>query len=191
MGVGSVNMEAILQKAKDYMKTPKMQEKIWKKTDDYMIRGKPVVISSESQQRPAVQASGVFIKTFKKEVEDSAAAGYLGTTAVDALENMSETKPVRSGKRYYVQASIDGDGHRESLQPEEYDGVDNIAMLLNEGYEARIWIRGVWQGHNNGKKIWSRRVRPGAHFIEHAIETFKKNDAHQFGVIDIEVSTEE
>lgn len=189
MGVSNIDIDAIIKKAETYMSTPKMQKRVWKKTDNNMINGVPVALSSSRfQQRPAVESSQVFSSTFNSAVEDAASSGILGRTAVTAVTNLSTENPTRSGNRYNVHMWIDGEGHRESLQPDEYAGIDNIAVLLNDGYEARNKVFGVWRGHNGDQPIWSRRIRHGAYFIENAVDRFKASKASQFRVIDIIIS---
>lgn len=101
--------------------------------------------------------------------------GFLGTTAVDALlESMHQNVVYIGDNRYRIYTYFD-DIHRESLVPGKYPrGVDNLAVLLNSGYDAGHTVRGVWHGHGEDE-IHSLAHREGAHFIETAIKDFEQN----------------
>lgn len=101
--------------------------------------------------------------------------GFLGTTAVGALlDAMHQTVTYIGDNRYSIYTYFD-DIHRESLAPEKYPrGVDNLAVLLNSGYDAGHTVRGIWHGHGEDE-IHSLAHREGAHFVETAIRDFEQN----------------
>lgn len=85
--------------------------------------------------------------------------------------------------------------HRDSLQPEGYDGVRNIVALLNNGYHAKNYVYGYWEGHSptgeskfDGRStdtdayIRSRKDREGLQFIQQAINDFNGNYGADFNV---------
>lgn len=87
------------------------------------------------------------------------------------------------------------DLHRDSLQPEGYDGVRNIVALLNNGYHAKNYVYGDWEGHSptgesrfDGRSIdtsayiRSRKDREGLQFIQQAINDFNGNYGADFNV---------
>ena len=101
--------------------------------------------------------------------------GFLGTTAVDALLGAMHQNVVYIGNNRYRIYTYFDDIHRESLAPEEYPrGVDNLAVLLNSGYDAGHTVRGVWHGHGEDE-IHSLAHREGTHFIETAMRDFEQN----------------
>lgn len=68
---------------------------------------------------------------------------------------------------------------RESLEPEKYDGIDDVISLFVHGYTAKNTVSGQW----HGKRVKSLRHRPPAddtsfypngNFIENAIAEFNK-----------------
>lgn len=87
------------------------------------------------------------------------------------------------------------DLHRDSLSPEGYDGVRNIVALLNNGYHAKNYVYGYWEGHSptgesrfDGRSIdtsayiRSRKDREGLQFIQQAINDFNGNYGSDFNV---------
>lgn len=87
------------------------------------------------------------------------------------------------------------DLHRDSLQPEGYDGIRNIVALLNNGYHAKNYVYGYWEGHSpagesrfDGRSIdtsayiRSRKDREGLQFIQQAINDFNGNYGADFNV---------
>ena len=89
-----------------------------------------------------------------------------------------------------------GDLHRDSLYSEGYDGIDNIVALLNNGYHARNYVYGWWEGHSptgdnsyrsggfdsNDAWVRSRKDRNGLGFIQQAVQDFNGNYGADFNV---------
>ena len=88
-----------------------------------------------------------------------------------------------------------GDLHRNSLYSDEYDGISNIVALLNNGYHAKDYVYGSWDGHSptgeskfDGRSIGtsayirSRKNREGLKFIQQAISDFNGNYGSDYNV---------
>lgn len=86
-----------------------------------------------------------------------------------------------------------GDLHRNSLYSDGYDGIDNIVALLNNGYHAKDYVYGYWEGHKptgesvlDGRStdafIRSRKDREGLNFIGQAIQDFNGNYGAEYNV---------
>lgn len=88
-----------------------------------------------------------------------------------------------------------GDLHRNSLYSDEYDGISNIVALLNNGYHAKDYVYGSWDGHSptgeskfGGRSIGtsayirSRKDREGLKFIQQAISDFNGNHGSDYNV---------
>lgn len=165
-----INYEAILKKVEN---TDAVKRAIENKKEK-MITGSGTV-----EQKVHEAASGFGTRLSKSIMElratDGFENGFLGTTAVDALLDAMHQDVVYIGdNRYRIYTYFD-DIHRESLAPEEYPrGVDNLAVLLNSGYDAGHTVRGVWHGHGEDE-IHSLAHRDGAHFIETAIKDFEQS----------------
>lgn len=76
---------------------------------------------------------------------------------------------------YRVVVTIGGDTYRPSLQPEKYGGIDNIAVLLNDGAAPAGRVRGVW----HGQEILSRTPIPALGFIEDAMAEFAAGSPYE------------
>lgn len=195
----TINMDSILAKAKAHTASSNFQKQLEERTDSMIMTdnmsggalapgGHMVTISGVSV------AAAKFIDVLKSEIESLGAGGgfsngKLGGTAVSALTELEHGSPYKVGKnKYQIEVWFSNDLHRDSLAPDEYDGVDNIAALLNNGYNAGNTIYGIWLGHHNDQRIASLAQRDGAHFIESAIRNYMANYAREYGVVDIEVS---
>lgn len=90
---------------------------------------------------------------------------------------------------------FEDDLHRDSLYSEGYDGINNIVALLNNGYHARDYVYGDWDGHRpTGEAVFdgrsidtsayirSRKDREGLHFIQQAIQDFNGNYGTDYNV---------
>jgi len=87
------------------------------------------------------------------------------------------------------------DLHRDSLYSDGYDGVRNIVAVLNNGYHARDYVYGDWDGHaptgeskfdgrsiDTSAFIRSRKDREGLHFIQQAVQDFNGNYGADYNV---------
>lgn len=67
---------------------------------------------------------------------------------------------------------------RTSLYPEEYEGIDNIIALFNNGYDARSYVYGHWA--TAGKRVRSVTSRPALQFMQEAISNFNNTYGSQY-----------
>lgn len=111
----------------------------------------------------------------------------LSTEASTSIGDISTSAPTKIGKdTYRIGVFFSGDLHRPSLAPTQYpDGIENIAALLNNGYEARNFVYGTWNGH--GGKIRSRKSRPGAHFVQNAARIFESGYGKKYNIKKIKI----
>ena len=192
--MSTINMKSILDKAKACTASAKFQRQIEAKTDEIVLTGggkglagKAITIGGASM------AAAKFIEVLQNEIRDLEASsgfaeGKLGHTAVSALEKLEHGSPRKIGKnKYQIEVWFSGNLHRDSLAPDEYDGIDNIAALLNKGYTANQPVYGVWMGHSGSFNIASLPQRSGAQFIQNAIRNYMANYATEYGVLDIKV----
>ena len=142
------------------------------------------------------KAAQKFIEILKEEIRNAVgkdfSGGQISADAAEELENIVFDKPVviktggnRKVNKYSIGILFIGDPHRDSLDQNRYDGIDNIFYLLNDGYNARNTVRGVWKGHGNNE-IESLQNREGAHFVESAIKRFMSECAAQYNVVGID-----
>ena len=192
--MSTINMKTILDKAKACTASAKFQRQIEAKTDEIVLTGggkglagKAITIGGASM------AAAKFIEVLQNEIRDLEASsgfaeGKLGHTAVSALEKLEHGSPRKIGKnKYQIEVWFSGNLHRDSLVPDEYDGIDNIAALLNKGYTANQPVYGVWMGHSGNFNIASLPQRSGAQFIQNAVRNYMANYANEYGVLDIKI----
>jgi len=192
--MSTINMKSILDKAKACTASAKFQKQIEAKTDEIVLTGggkglagKAITIGGASM------AAAKFIEVLQNEIRDLEASsgfaeGKLGHTAVSALEKLEHGSPRKIGKnKYQIEVWFSGNLHRASLAPDEYDGIDNIAALLNKGYTANQPVYGVWMGHSGSFNIASLPQRSGAQFIQNAVRNYMANYANEYGVLDIKI----
>lgn len=192
--MSTINMKSILDKAKACTASAKFQKQIEAKTDEIVLTGggkglagKAITIGGASM------AAAKFIEVLQNEIRDLEASsgfaeGKLGHTAVSALEKLEHGSPRKIGKnKYQIEVWFSGNLHRDSLAPDEYDGIDNIAALLNKGYTANQPVYGVWMGHSGNFNIASLPQRSGAQFIQNAVRNYMANYANEYGVLDIKI----
>lgn len=195
--MATIDMNSILTKAKKTTGTASFQKKIEEKVDTALMTGS--VIGNGGGKNAKIygtsMAAAKFIEVLQNEIRSHAAseggggfsAGGLGSTAIDALIKLDHGEPVKVGKnRYQIGVWFTEDLSRESLAPDKYEGVENIAALLNTGYTAGHRVYGIWKGHGDERRT-SLVERDGARFIENAIRDYMSNYANDYGVIDIEV----
>nr|DAE53033.1 MAG TPA: hypothetical protein [Caudoviricetes sp.] len=190
----TINMKSILDKAKACTASAKFQKQIEEKTDEIVLTGDGIARAGKAITiGGASAAAGKFIEVLQNEIRDLEASsgfadGKLGNTAVSALENLEHDSPTKIGKnKYLIAVWFSGNLHRDSLAPDEYEGVDNLAALLNKGYTAKHPVYGVWLGHSGNFTISSLPQRSGAQFIQNAIRNYMANYAADYGVIDIKI----
>lgn len=196
--MSSIDMQSILTKAKKAMGTSKFQKQIEAKVDDIMMYGGVTKQGHVATIYGTSMAAAKFIEVLQNEIKSNAMADGggglsgrgLGATAVSALTKLQHGDPVKVGKnRYQIAIWFSDDLHRDSLAPDHYDGVENVAALLNKGYSAANTVYGTWPGHGYASdfNIPSLQHREGLHFVENAIREYMANYAKEYGVIDIDV----
>lgn len=191
--MSTYNMASIKNKVDACLKKPQYQIKINKIIDD-VVHGKSMPRQGSLIIGGAKEGAEKFIEVLQKEVINlsgmSPADGGLGPTAVNTLTSLSSGNLEKIGRRRYkIDIWFNDDLTRQSLSPNKYEDIDNIAALLNSGYTAGHTVHGVWKGHSD-YPIASLTSRGGAHFLEKAIDVYMHGYAKQYGVIDIKLDSD-
>lgn len=192
--MSNIDMKSIMEKAVKATNTSKFQKQIEAKTDEFALTGNGGGKSNTVGGMPISPAfaAAKFIEVLRNEIRSlEATSGFadrkLGATAVEALSQLDHGTPYKVGKhKYQIPIWFENDLRRDSLCTDEYNGIDNIAALLNSGYDAGHVVYGIWL-HHSPFNIPSLQHRSGAHFIENAIRDYMGNYASDYGVTDIEV----
>lgn len=140
-------------------------------------------------------ASGEEVVGKKQMLEmANALAGMIRKRLPASISDVGETLSVSDPKRhadgsYEVILSFDANAlHRDSLENDRggYDGIDNIVALFNNGYQAKNYWYGWWDGHrpssgdvsyrsgSDGEYAWvrSRKEREALQFMQDAEAEF-------------------
>lgn len=127
------------------------------------------------------EAAEKFIEVLKNSISSSG----LSQNVIDAISNLESSAPINLGNnRYTININFAGDMSRQSLIPDEYDDIDNLAALYNRGVDHIMHaVKGDW----HGKETYSRTIIPGAHFVQEAIEQFKNDYGQIYHVVDVTV----
>ncbi len=82
---------------------------------------------------------------------------------------------------YSVEIYFSDDLHRDSLEPQNYDGVNNVVALLNNGYDEHPAMAHVW-GYWHGAHIHGLTERTGLQFMQQAVHEFNSLYGAKYGV---------
>jgi hypothetical protein len=185
-----VNWSSILSKAEAGMKAPEKKKEMQDIVDRRVIGG-----FGGSGTNNVIRAANRFVEILKECIDECAGSNFsngdLGETAIDALKKISIGAAEEYGSRncYSIPITFSmDDRHRDSLAPDVFSGVDDIVVLLNNGYPRDGHEMGVVFGEWHGKQIQNLRDRQGAHFIESAVHKFMTSEARKYGVTDIKVN---
>lgn len=183
--------------------------------------GKVKAFSESPEGKKRMQAC---IDTYRKESRNTTAAGskvltekdmweavskfiyVMRTTAAEyglpesVMEHINEMESsgriIKMPDGFRICLYFQGDLHRDSLDNDlGYEGIDNIVALFNNGYHARNYVYGWWDGHRpTGESIsrslynddfaWvrSRKEREPLQFIQKAVHVFNNNYGAKYGV---------
>jgi len=72
------------------------------------------------------------------------------------------------------------DLHRDSLEPQNYDGIHNVIALLNNGYDEHPTMEYVW-GEWHGHLIHGLTRRTGLQFMQQAVHEFNSLYGAKYG----------
>lgn len=196
----TINMASIMKKVDAYSKSNegkiRMKNCIKNYSDNGITKTEAGdrIMSEKDMHLAAAKMIDVLIKT---------ARSYdLPASIMEHFEGLSASKiyemPDGSSTIYIY---FGGDLHRESLYSEGYDGVDNIIAVLNNGYNAKGYVYGWWEGHeptedNAYRSGWtgsgstdayirSRKDREGLQFIQQAVQDFNGNYGSDYNVVAI------
>ena len=171
----------IMKKLNAYAKTPTGKKRMGTCLKKAQETGKPL-------------ASGEVVPS-KKHMSEMASAlvemirRRFPASIADVGNTLTATKPIRkSDGSYEVTLKFDhGSLHRDSLENDlGYDGIDNIVALFNNGYHAKNYVYGWWNGHRptgesvyrsgstQGEYAWirSEKEREALQFMQEAVEEF-------------------
>lgn len=181
--MAGINWASIQKKIDKCIESPTQAKRIEKLKNEYI-------------QANAGEIASKFCETLRNAAQSSAGSNYkageLGTAAIAAINNidMDYGAPVKIGEFYEIPVWFTGDLSRESLMPDNYEGIRNIVAFLNNGRKyTENTVFGVWQGHTT-EPIRGLQYRGYSGFIPRAVSDFIGNYGSQYGIVDIKISDE-
>lgn len=192
--MNGVNMASIMQKIEAYSHSREGRQRIKECVERYAAEGIKVtaagsrVITETDMWEAASKMIGVLRSTAQSYDLPESVMRHFNSLDCSSIYRMPDGSSV-------IYVYFEDDLHRNSLCPEDYNGVDNIIALLNNGYHAKNYVYGSWDGHHSvgesvldGRSIGSsayirsRKDREGLHFIQQAIQDFNGNYGTDFSV---------
>lgn len=166
-------------------------------------RMKEVIESAQRTGRPL--ASGEMVVSVKQMTDMANALAdmirrRLPESIADVGSTLVSTVPVkRPDGSYEVVLKFDLSAlHRDSLDNDlGYDGISNIVALFNNGYHAKNYVYGWWEGHRptgesvfrsgplQGDYAWvrSEKEREALQFMQDAVAEFNTVYGSKYGVV--------
>lgn len=188
-------MGSIMGKVNAYIESPSGQARMKAKIDEYVKNG---VKKTAAGDRICTEDDMYMAASKLISVLRSTARSYdLPDSVMRHFDSLACSRPFKMPDgSYEMYIYFEDDLHRESLNPESYDGVRNIVALLNNGYHASDYAYGFWDNHaytgewnvlrqgygDNFAYIRSMKDRQGLHFIQQAVQDFNGNYGSEFNV---------
>jgi len=192
-----IDEKALRQKIEAFAKTDKGKKLINQKIEFYAgggNGGKTVSGTRIRTEGDMNRAAIIMIEIMKRNAREAG----LPASVMEHFNDLHFTAPVKlPGGDIWIGINFEGDLHRDSLENDEglgYDGIDNIVALFNNGYHAKNYAYGWWNGHHpsnvpvNSIKyedyawVRSKKEREALRFIQQSIADFNGNYSADYGV---------
>lgn len=182
-------------KVKAFSESPEGKKRIQSCIDAYRKEGRDTTAAGSKvrTEKDMWEAVSKFIYVMRI----TAAEYSLPESVMEHINDMeSSGRIIKTPDGFRVSLYFHGDLHRDSLDNDlGYEGIDNIVALFNNGYHAKNYVYGWWDGHRpTGESIsrslynddfaWvrSRKEREPLHFIQKAVHVFNNNYGAKYGV---------
>lgn len=193
-----IDESTIMAKLHAWEKIPENKKRMDAKIREISGRGGMATTAAGSRVRTEedmLMAADKFIDILQKCAEDAG----LPESVMAHFRELFASRPVKlpNGETVIV-VRFGGDLHRDSLENDHgYEGIDNIVALFNNGYDARNYVYGWWNGHTattdevsfrsgtDGDYAWvrSKLSRPALNFIQQAVADFNGNYGADYGAV--------
>lgn len=197
----NINMSSIMSKTKAFSESPEGKRRMKACLEKYEKEGRASTGAGDKliTEKMMWEAVSKFIHVMK-----TAAADYDLPESVMAhingIESSGYITKLPNNEGYEIHLSFSGDLHRDSLDNDlGYEGVDNIVALFNNGYHAKNYVFGWWNGHkatgdgvlrsgvgSDFAYIRSKKEREALRFIQQAVMDFNAGYGAKYGVIAVE-----
>ena len=163
---------AMSKKSTNYVNTSAIDSAIKKKIKASGSKGVAADAAREEAIRCAQEAGSRMVALLNTAIGGSGLSGKEIGTIGEPSASMGAVTMDGHSARCEVIASIPAQ-HRDSMPwvstgNTPYNGVDDMAALFNNGWDASASVYGKW----HGKNVWSLTHKDGAHFVENAVDSF-------------------
>lgn len=184
-----MSLQSITNQINKYLSSNKGKEKVRNVLTSYAQQGKvktnagSLIFSEDIMFRAVNDLKAMIIKNYMEA--DASNPNHPNSVFMD-VSSISADLPILTNGQYEVALRFTNNLSRDSLDSDNYDGVDNIIALFNNGYTARNYVYGWWDVHkfpgghaviNNvvvDSDIYTRSKlsREGSHFMQKAVDEF-------------------
>ena len=184
----NINMSSIMGKVKAFSESPEGKRRIKECLEKYKKEGRTVTEAGSVlfNDETMLEAAGKFINVLKDAARDALLPTVRDEESLDSVmkhfDSLDYSAPVKMPDgSAVIYVYFKDDLHRDSLQPDKWDGVENIIAVLNNGYDkhenmGKVW--GVW----HGARVHALTERTGLRFIQQAIMDFNGNYGSEYNV---------
>lgn len=191
----NINIDSIMSKVSAYAQSSAGKEKMNKRIQQYVSSG--VKQTAAGDKILAEDKMWEAVSKFLYVMRVTAAEYGLPESVMEHINGLESAGQIRkTPDGYEIALYFEGDLHRDSLENDlGYEGVDNIVALFNNGYHAKNYVYGWWNGHKaTGDGVlrsgvdtdfaWvrSKKEREPLHFIQQAVHDFNANYGADYGV---------
>lgn len=191
-----ISASVLQRKAEAWSRTPEGQKRMKAVIDRYRKEGRETTNAGSRLDSRAmlIEAADRMMSVLRRNAMDAG----LPESVMKHFDSMAYGTPIALGDGTYMLSIYFTDNlHRDSLENDstDYDGVDNIIALFNNGVHAENYVYGWWDGHKpSGEAIsrslyddgfaWvrSKKDREGLHFIQQAVADFNGNYGSMYNV---------
>lgn len=167
--MGRINSSAIDKICAKVLNTSSVQTKISELQRKAIINGKTLNIQSHTRME---EASKLLLDTIIQYLPLS--LSYIGEQLAGCISSIHS-----ENGQYQIDIIFPSDAiRRDSLYSDEYNGVDNIIALFNNGYKASNPVYGYW--NTAKKRVRSTVSRPSLSFMQEAINEFNSTYGNQY-----------
>ena len=191
----NINIDSIMDKVSAYAKSSAGKERMGKCIQQYANSGVKQTAAGDKVFTEEMMWEAV--PKFLYVMRVTAAEYDLPESVMEHINNMeSSGRITKTPEGFEVCLYFDGDLHRDSLENDlGYEGVENIVALFNNGYHAKNYVYGWWNGHkatgdgvlrsgadNDFAWVRSKKEREPLRFIQQAVADFNANYGAEYGV---------
>lgn len=186
--MAGINMDSIIAKAKEHMKTPKRQAEIRRKVDSAMIgSGGGGGGGGGGNHPPSAREAGA---QFAKVLEQAINSSGIPASVADAITHIVVDIPVNlGGGKYLVKIKFApfADGMRQSMSTKKSYPAVNLVDLYNDGVDH--FMQQIFERDKNGALVAVSNIFiPGAHYMETAVANFMGSYASKYNVISLDIN---